>query len=168
MRGRAGEEMPRGLWRLGVLLALCSVVDPSTVLPPGVLHLSGSRKYGGGGLNLRLRGGAIYEENAEALDMLKLPKDKTGAKMRRKQPPSAIELEMIEFLFGLHKDGLPMLKYLHIMSVTEMAMSDSGERAIIMFLPYVEIEEYRKIGAPESLLFSETGIFYDVARRHGC
>ncbi len=99
---------------------------------------------------MRLRGGTIYEENAEALDMLKLPRDKTGAKIRRKQPPSPIESEVIEFLFGLHKNGLPILKYLHIMSVTEMAMNESGERVIIMFLPYVEMEEYRKIGAPES------------------
>ncbi len=95
---------------------------------------------------MRLRGGALYEENEEALDMLQLRRDKTGAKVRRKQPPSPIESEVIEFLFSLHKNGVPILKYLHIVSVTEMALNDSGERAIIMFLPYVEMEEYRKIG----------------------
>ena len=96
---------------------------------------------------MRLRGGAIYEENEKAMDMLQLPRNKAGAKVTRKQPPSPIELEIIEFLFAVYKEGLPILKYLHVVSATEMAISEAGERAIVMFLPYVEVEEYRKIGA---------------------
>lgn len=156
MRGAGGPRIGLhvrvgGLLRLGLVLA-CTLVEPLSLPRMSVGAGWGSGPGQGAAVvarssgMLRLRGGVRFEEVLTAMDMIQLPLDNKGAKKKRRNPITPIERDIAQVLFALREEpGLRMLKYLHIVSAQEMEISKSKERAVVMFIPYVEMMEYRKI-----------------------
>ena len=99
---------------------------------------------------LGLRGGAAmgqearrkpFEENTAAPDVIL-----RDVMKKEKQPPTALESLLAEALFKMSADdSTKMLKYLHVMSVREVTVAETGERALVVFVPYTEMVSYRKM-----------------------
>jgi len=95
--------------------------------------------------SLCLRGGAYsgkFEEVTKPSDVI-LRDHKTKVK----NPPTELETKVAEKLFeGMKSNAnLRMLKYLHIMSVREVLVPETEEKALVLIVPFIEMKEYRKI-----------------------
>ena len=98
--------------------------------------------------SLGLRGGReqtthrkAFEENKEAADVILRDWIKKEA-----QPPTALESLLADALYKQStEDSMKFLKYLHIMSAREVTVAAKGERAIVIFVPFTEMKEYRKM-----------------------
>jgi hypothetical protein len=103
---------------------------------------------GGTGALLRLRGGAKFSKNEKVDDLLDRTLGGVGKnKKKAQEPPSPLERAVVDSMWALREeDGLRIIKYLHIRSAQEVAYGESGQRAVVVMVPYVEMVEYRKIG----------------------
>jgi small subunit ribosomal protein S7e len=82
-----------------------------------------------------------FEENTAAPDVIL-----RDVMKKEKQPPTALESLLAETLFKMSADdSTKMLKYLHVMSVREVTVAETGERALVVFVPYTEMVSYRKM-----------------------
>ena len=89
------------------------------------------------------------DENARASDIVL-----RDWKKRSVQPATALETLLADMLFKIsEQDSFKIVKYLHIMSAREVSVPGKGERAIVIFVPFVEMQEYRKMcpGLTEAL-----------------
>jgi len=66
-------------------------------------------------------------------------------KSRKKNPPTDVETLVVQKLFDLLKDddNFKMFKYLHIMSVKEIPIKGTSERALLLTIPNIEMKEFR-------------------------
>jgi small subunit ribosomal protein S7e len=79
-------------------------------------------------------------ENHQAVDLILRDWKKKAA------PPTALETLLSETLFKLtSSDEFKGLKYLHIMSAHEVTMPKAGERAIVIFVPFLEMQYFRRM-----------------------
>jgi len=94
---------------------------------------------------LSLRGGGKFDMNTKPEEVIL-----RDSKTKIKNPPTALETEVAEKLFEGYKThvDLRMLRYLHVMSVREVKIPESEERALVLVLPFIEMKEYRKIQEP--------------------
>ena len=148
--GRRGPAMGRTACRLlgcaVLVLALVHVASGAA----GSCAAPGVAPAGGSGRGLGLRGGRSLEQEAH-----RKPFDENEAasdvilrdwKKAEKQPPSALETLLAESLFKMSaQDSTKQLKYLHVMSAREVTVAETGERAIVVFVPFIEMPEYRKM-----------------------
>lgn len=114
----------------------------------GIGEGGGDGSCGGTGALLRLRGGVKFEKNEKVDDLLDRTLGGVGKnKKKAQEPPSPLEKAVVDSLWALREeDGLRIIKYLHIRSAQEVAYGESGQRAVVVMVPFVEMVEYRKIG----------------------
>jgi len=157
LEGGRGDTMPMLVRRAGQADAHLAAFALVVVLALGLVtttHGSAGLATTAGGLagvrGLGLRGGRAleqetrrkaYDENTVAADVIL--KD---WKKKITNPPSALETLLAETLLKQSSvDSMKILKYLHIMSVREVTIPGKGERAVVIFVPFIEIKDFRKL-----------------------
>ncbi|EKX37172.1 small subunit ribosomal protein S7e_2, cytoplasmic type [Guillardia theta CCMP2712] len=66
-------------------------------------------------------------------------------KSRKKNPPTDVETLVVQKLFDLYQndDNFKMIKYLHVMSVKEVPIKETSDRALLLTIPNIEMKDYR-------------------------
>lgn len=121
-----------------------SAVVPETAGEVRGLGLRGGRELKVGEVRRK-----PFDENARASDIVL-----RDWKKRNVQPATALETLLADMLFKISgQDSFKIVKYLHIMSAREVSIPGKGERAVVIFVPFAEMQEYRKMcpGLTEAL-----------------